>query len=518
MTQTQPKLVTSVSLDSPCDEALKYNTLCDVNFKNLISLTPSIKNEVLCQTECEKTPNCSHYTFYTSATQPATTSCALLRYCDYNSTTSCSKVPECKTAVSGSRTPAIKEACCAEFAVQACRGEILAQHFQVPSPEKCQLICRDTDLCSFFTLLVGNICFLYSSCDETEPCSSCTTGPASPTWDQCKESISYETLLIGGWTNTDGSYSRNMELVTELLSCEPDMPKPPVGRYHAASAMLGRTILYCGGYLNIVPYYHAECYSYLLGKSGATWKPAASMNHPRYHFTIEVVQGQAFAIGGTSAWGTTTGQTVEVFTPGDGWKVSDQMKMPSYRYYHCSATIDTRIIVIGGSYAGSTYSHSVIQFDLSAPENGWTSLASLTYGRQNHACQVGNFQGQQGIFVTGGSDNGHTLVEFYLDVLNRWRKLPSMSSSRTYHTSSLIGNKIFVHGGSGAESSQEMFNRTWTSGTNLGISRRYHTSVSVPKGTLNCTGLNRQKIGKDNKMDVNSTKTIDFNQTSIDKI
>ena len=432
-------------------------------------------------------PNCSHYTFYTSATQPATTSCALLRYCDYNSTTSCSKVPECKTAVSGSRTPAIKEACCAEFAVQACRGEILAQHFQVPSPEKCQLICRDTDLCSFFTLLVGNICFLYSSCDETEPCSSCTTGPASPTWDQCKESISYETLLIGGWTNTDGSYSRNMELVTELLSCEPDMPKPPVGRYHAASAMLGRTILYCGGTDSITSH-HQECYSYLLGKSGATWQPIAGMNHPRSSFTLEVVQGQAYAIGGNSDWSTITGATVEVFTPGEGWKVSDQMKMPNYRYYHCSATIDSRLIVIGGQYAGGSYSHSVIQFDLSTPEKGWTTLTNTNYGRQYHSCQVGYFQGQQGIYVTGGSNSGQTLVEFYLDVLNKWRTLPPMSSNRYHHTSSLIADKLVVHGGQGVESTQHTFNQTWSSNANLRISRRYHTSVSVPKDSVSCNG------------------------------
>ena len=47
------------------------------------------------------------------------------------------------------------------------------------------------------------------------------------------------------------------------------------------------------------------------------------MNHPRNWFTIEVVSGLAYSIGGYSDWNTFSGPTVEVFTPGDGWVVSE---------------------------------------------------------------------------------------------------------------------------------------------------------------------------------------------------
>eukprot|EP00092_Neocalanus_flemingeri_P034877 GFUD01037952.1.p1 GENE.GFUD01037952.1~~GFUD01037952.1.p1 ORF type:complete len:514 (+),score=98.80 GFUD01037952.1:159-1700(+) len=504
-------IVPSVSAANSC-ESLQYDTLCLMDISNTIALIPDIKNEVDCQAECGHVRDCSHFSFFNASYEavqtskvsvvsdsiidqilpaaPTTTSCALVRSCNSKSSQSCSGLPNCNLAVSGPRSPKITEMCCQEFGKKACKGEIIAQHFKVSGPEECQKICQQTPHCQYYTQYSGDACFLHRSCDKTEPCSICTSGPASPSRDQCQKNSDHVTLLIGGTTSTGGSYSTNMELVTEDLSCTPDMPEPPVGRRNAAAVLLGRSILYCGGHGNTAPTYHSDCYSYLLGKSGENWQAAASMNHPRSLFSIEVIQGQAFAIGGTSDLGSSvTGYTVEIYTPGQGWVVSEAMRMPGYRYGHCSVTINSRLIVIGGIYAGASYSTGVIQFDLTAPKKGWTNLHSTTYGRQDHACQSASFQGQEGIFVTGGSNSGNTLVEFYVDSLNRWRTLPPMSSNRYYFTSSIIGHNLHVHGGEGGQATQEMFNTTWTSGTNLRISRKRHSSVSLPQDILSCDGL-----------------------------
>ena len=214
------------------------------------------------------------------------------------------------------------------------------------------------------------------------------------------------------------------------------------------------------------------------------------MNHPRNYFSLNSYQGKAYAVGGGSDYGDeVTGPTVEIFVPGRGWALDQTMQMPSYRMYHCSVIIDSRIIVIGGNYAGNTYYKGVIQLDLEAEQKSWTSLASTHYGRQGHACSAGIFQGQPGIYVTGGSNSGNTLVEFYVDSINKWRKLPPMVSNRQHHSMSLINSNIFAHGGRGGEATQERFNQTWTQVSNLSKSRRYHTSVTIPKGSVTCRDL-----------------------------
>ena len=136
------------------------------------------------------------------------------------------------------------------------------------------------------------------------------------------------------------------------------------------------------------------------------------------------VQGKAYAIEGEGTFGTNyTGDTVEEYIPGDGWSVREDMRLPNDIYGHCSVSIGRRIITIGGYVSGSTYSHYVYEFDLDAPEKSWTRLENTKYGRQHHACTVGSYQGHQGIFVTGGSNSGHTKVEFFVETLKKWRVL-----------------------------------------------------------------------------------------------
>ena len=212
------------------------------------------------------------------------------------------------------------------------------------------------------------VCLLYASCQTTKSCSVCTSGPVSPGWDQCMKEGN-ETLLMGGWTDPGGHHMASIELVTESLSCPANIPELPVGIQHAASTVMGDTILHCGGDNANAPQYRADCYTYTLGKLGAVWEEAPSMEHPRNGFTLESYKGKAYAIGGQSDYGVeVTGPTVEIINPGQGWNVDPTMQMPNYRDYHCSVMMDSRIIVIGGQYAGTAYSQSVIQFDLEAQQ------------------------------------------------------------------------------------------------------------------------------------------------------
>ena len=170
-------------------------------------------------------------------------------------------------------------------------------------------------------------------------------------------------------------------------------------------------------------------------------------------------------------------------------RLSSPSRASSPTTHHCSVAIGSRIIIIGGNVAGTSSSSQVLQFNLDSPGHGWTRLESTKKGRQHHGCTVGTYQGQQGIFVTGGSNKGHNQVEFFVDAAQKWRDdIPVMSSNRYYHTSSTIGGALYSHGGSGSERTQELFNETMTAWTisNLRRQRKYHASVSLPEGTISC--------------------------------
>ena len=500
---------------SSCDEAFQHDVVCTMDYNNLLSSTTTIATVTDCQEKCLSTDGCNHFTFLrTSPTNSSSPVCSLLRSCETKTT--CSSSENCVNSISGAKTPSIRDACCSGLSGKICKGKfdrILSQHFQISSPDQCQALCQAHPECRYFTQISGDICFLYNTCNQTESCSSCTSGPANPSWYECNSEADFQTLLLGGWTQDRDDtgpteFSSSLELVTEDNVCRPSIPEMPEGRKNFAATLLGKTLLYCGGATTSTNCgHHGDCYTFQLDKTGAAWEQSAFMNIPRCYFSIVAVQGKAFAIGGLGTVGSDyTGRSVEEYTPGDGWSVREDMRLPFYFKSHCSVSIGRRITIIGGSVGGGSYSKAVFEFDLDAPEKSWTRLENTRYGREDHGCTVGSYRGQQGIFITGGSRNANKEVEFLVDSVKKWRILPSMSKDRLYHTASFMGGTILSLGGSensrtrgevdwpgrreSREATFEKLNKTtneWTK-TNLNSERKYHAGISLPAGTLTCLG------------------------------
>ena len=295
-----------------------------------------------------------------------------------------------------------------------------------------------------------------------------------------------QTLLLGG--KYRGDYLTSMELVSEDNTCEADMPSMPEGREKFGATLMGKTLLYCGGCSPSMGCEHSDCHSLQLDKMGADWEDSFFMVVPRYSFAMVAVQGKAYAVGGNGSLGVDfTGSSVEEFTPGGGWQVREDMRMPNYVFHHCAVAIRQRIIVIGG-YVGGGEETPVLEFDLDQPAKSWTQLRGTRFERKDHSCAVGSYQGQEGIFVTGGVVDGETTVEFLIDSIKRWRVLQSMSTSRENHVTTFMGGTILSLGGSGGETSFEKLNTTsneWTA-AELTLPRRNHIGVSLPAGTLQC--------------------------------
>merc|ERR1711953_1349276 len=56
-----------------------------------------------------------------------------------------------------------------------------------PNVEECQSTCRSSGDCNFFSF-IGTQCFHLSSCETTEPCPGCMSGPPLPPISECQES------------------------------------------------------------------------------------------------------------------------------------------------------------------------------------------------------------------------------------------------------------------------------------------------------------------------------------------
>ena len=82
--------------------------------------------------------------------------------------------------------------------------------------------------------------------------------------------------------------------------------------------------------------------------------------------------------------------------------------------------------------------------------------------RRAHTCHTGDFDGQHGIFVTGGLDSSNqpvNTVEFYLAAEDSWRSIASMANARYYHSTTMVGGNIVAAGGGGPSyQSVELFN------------------------------------------------------------
>ena len=484
-----------------CDD-FYYDGLCYLYPpSNILGAIPDLDSEIACQVECNLTEGCGNFTY--EVFMSGGSECFLFNSCDMNSI-SCSNDSDCKMSVSGPRSPDIMESCCDVFKDSACERESeIGEIFNVLTEEMCQNLCRDEKNCSYWTLFV-DVCFLYSSCDNPQHCSSCTSGPSYPDINQCKDRHTepQQTLLLGGKTadSTSSIVATNtIDLITPNKTCTPDMAPLPVAHYGAAAVVLDSTIFYCGGYNDEeTPAYHATCYSYILGHGSDEWHQEDSMNYNRRYFSMSVVGDTIYALGGLGDYTERDyHSTVEYFTRHQGWLVADKMTMGGYRAYHCSVVMGSRLVVIGGVVGGGLGFDSVQYYDTADTNNNtWVKMEPLIQARYAHGCQVGQLEKHEGIFVSGGSiDPSSPLssVEFYVASVDHWRSLGAMQAARDFHSLTIVGGQLVAAGGYNQLASVEtMVGGNWVHSYNLSVARDYHAAVTIHNTYITC--LNRTTV------------------------
>ena len=149
-------------------------------------ITPSITTIFDCLDLCKKTADCKAFSWINKEHPLFPESC--LTY------TNSSQPVTCEECVSGRLADC--QLCSHSVSCQIWENMISA----VPTTTEveCQYVCARTADCKYYTWFNGsavpkNICFLLSSCGETEDCTSCSSGPSSCQEDHC-EGIDYKIL------------------------------------------------------------------------------------------------------------------------------------------------------------------------------------------------------------------------------------------------------------------------------------------------------------------------------------
>merc|ERR1711962_1434001 len=395
-----------LSLESTCEE-FKDRVLCaPQDWTDVISVISDLGSEIQCQDECTKKDSCHYFTYATL--QDGGSRCILMKTCSH--TRSCVETHHCVFAVSGPSLPEITEACCHQFQDDvACEPKHqIDEIFDIYSDKECQEVCRETRRCSHWTLFGSSVCFLYTECGLPHSCNSCTSGPGYPPVDQCEETHTVNTLLLGGNTDTE-EYTTSMEVITSTGVCTPKLPPIPVGRWAAAAVLIHNKILHCGG--SGPGKSQGSCNSYQLGVGDTVWREEPGMVHTRYYFSLSLVGQTIYAVGGLGGGE----DTVESYTEEVGWTLEGEMRMDKWRAWHCTVVMESSLVVIGGNYGPSPYSSSVDVIDTNNVSAGWSSLESMKTGRRAHGCDVWTHGDNPGFVVAGGDSNSEYLgsVEFY---------------------------------------------------------------------------------------------------------
>ena len=170
------------------------------------------------------------------------------------------------------------------------------------------------------------------------------------------------------------------------------------------------------------------------------------------------------------------------------------MTLGHTRLGHCSLGFNNSLFVVAG-FVNGYGSKSVMEFNLGAGSLGeWVSLADLALPRYYPACGNGHYQGQKGMYVSGG--NRYTKyvqeksVEFYNPKENQWVTIHSMLYVRHHHTLTELDSRMVAAGGvsysnSIVQSFEFLDGDTWTL-KNLTVARAGHSAVAIEGYMVKC--------------------------------
>jgi N-acetylneuraminic acid mutarotase len=232
-----------------------------------------------------------------------------------------------------------------------------------------------------------------------------------------------------------------------------------------------------------------------------TWRAAGSMTTGRAnHVAIRLLNGKVLVAGGyTLEPSSTRLASAEVFDPAtESWSVTGSM-LEARDLAAASLLPDGRVLVAGGSAAGSDLS-ALATTEIYDPVTGrWTAAANMTVARGGHtATALSNGK----VVVVGGASgtfaapNLHVSAEVFDPATGAWSATGSVSVARGFHRAVALPNgQLLITGGSNFTSAvfpatdiYDAATGAWTPSTALGTGRISHTASVLANGRVLIAG------------------------------
>jgi N-acetylneuraminic acid mutarotase len=235
--------------------------------------------------------------------------------------------------------------------------------------------------------------------------------------------------VIGGLSNGEDTPLAEAEVFDPKADGWQPLPSMPTARKYFAAVAVARKVYAIGGFDDAYEFCDAvEAYDPLSG----AWTQVASLPVARGYHTAAAVDGKIYVLGGIiyddEGEEVVTGRVVMYDPVADSWQ--QMAAMPTVRYSHASAVMDSKIYVSGGFTTLGELSDAFEAYD--PVTNTWATLASLSEVRADHASAA--FDGK--LYVFGGWASGgdrRDLVEVYGPASNSWARaadLPDPPSLR----------------------------------------------------------------------------------------
>ena len=169
------------------------------------------------------------------------------------------------------------------------------------------------------------------------------------------------------------------------------------------------------------------------------WTTKASMPTARIDFSVGVVNGVVYAVGGTKD-GLTLLNTVQAYNPATNTWVT-KAPLPARRVYlNGTGTINGILYVAGG---GDTSGVTKTLFAYNPSTNTWTTKAPMLVAG---ACGATGVIGGK-LYVYGTCDKVAATFERYDPATNSWKLLTPPNSPHTTPVSGVINGKFYLAGG-----------------------------------------------------------------------
>jgi N-acetylneuraminic acid mutarotase len=227
------------------------------------------------------------------------------------------------------------------------------------------------------------------------------------------------------------------------------------------------------------------------------WSATGSLNQARSNYTATLLNnGQVLVTGGINSGGVILA-SAELYDPATNtWSATGSMS--TARFNHTATLLTNgQVLVAGGENFSDGFLSSAELYDPST--RTWTATGSLNQARFNHTATLLT-NGQ--VLVAGGKDSGHAIggvlssAELYDPATGVWTATGSMTTTRVYHTATLLNNgQVLVAGGEDnsnvALASAELYDPptgVWTATGSLNQGRLVHTATLLTNGQVLVAG------------------------------